>query len=163
MTAIPTRCGSRSETAPAGMIVSTIIAEKQDARAGSVGIVRTQTVTLFEPPDVLRLESGQTLGPIEVAYETYGHAERGPEQRRADLSRSVGRRTCRRPSQRERPETRLVGHDGGAGQGNRHEQVFRDLLEFPGRVQGDDGASSINPQTGRPWGWTFRSSPSRTW
>lgn len=39
---------------------------------GSVGLVETLTTTLFEPPDRLTLASGETIGPITVAYETYG-------------------------------------------------------------------------------------------
>src|SRR5579871_2176995 len=38
----------------------------------SVGIVTTQYATLFESPNELVLESGERLGPITVAYETYG-------------------------------------------------------------------------------------------
>ncbi|MEQ9406798.1 MAG: homoserine O-acetyltransferase [Fuerstiella sp.] len=38
----------------------------------SVGIVATQNATLFEPPHVLRLQCGAELGPVNVAYETYG-------------------------------------------------------------------------------------------
>ena len=40
--------------------------------AGSVGLVQTQYVTFAEPPYELLLESGQRLGPITLAYETYG-------------------------------------------------------------------------------------------
>ena len=39
---------------------------------GSVGIVETKHATLFEPPNLLQLENDAHLGPINVAYETYG-------------------------------------------------------------------------------------------
>ena len=38
----------------------------------SVGIVQTQTVRVVEPEAPLRLKCGKDLGPIDVAYETYG-------------------------------------------------------------------------------------------
>lgn len=38
----------------------------------SLGIVKTEYITFAEPPNELLLESGQKLGPITVAYETYG-------------------------------------------------------------------------------------------
>ena len=43
-----------------------------DDDSQSVAIVQTQFVKLFEPPHVLTLEGGQRLGPVTVAYETYG-------------------------------------------------------------------------------------------
>lgn len=40
--------------------------------AGSVGVVETQHVRLFTAEEPLRMMSGVTLGPVDVAYETYG-------------------------------------------------------------------------------------------
>jgi len=37
-----------------------------------VGIVQTRLATLFAPPNWLKLAGGGELGPIQVAYETYG-------------------------------------------------------------------------------------------
>lgn len=48
------------------------IAEPDVADDRSVGIVQTQYAELFQPPAPLVLESGERLGPIRVAYETYG-------------------------------------------------------------------------------------------
>ena len=45
--------------------------------AGSVGLVTPRSVRLFEPPDVLQLACGRTLGPIDVAYESYSHRLEG--------------------------------------------------------------------------------------
>lgn len=42
-----------------------------------------------------------------------------------------------------------------AGEGLRHLQVIRHLLERPGRVLGTAGPSSMGPKTGRPYGTTF--------
>ena len=38
----------------------------------SVGFVETQQVRLFTRDEPLVLASGRTLGPVDVAYETYG-------------------------------------------------------------------------------------------
>jgi len=38
----------------------------------SVGVVETQYYTFAEPGREHKLESGDTLGPITLAYETYG-------------------------------------------------------------------------------------------
>ena len=39
---------------------------------GSVGMVQTETARLFTVDEPLRLANGETLGPVDVAYETYG-------------------------------------------------------------------------------------------
>lgn len=39
---------------------------------GSVGRTETQRVVLFTKDDPLVLDSGRTIAPVEVAYETYG-------------------------------------------------------------------------------------------
>jgi len=39
---------------------------------GSIGIVETQHFTFAEPPNEMVLESGVKLGPVTLAYETYG-------------------------------------------------------------------------------------------
>ena len=52
--------------------MSTDDSPTHDADERSVGIVSTQYVDLFAPPQSLKLAEGNTLGPIRVAYETYG-------------------------------------------------------------------------------------------
>ena len=42
------------------------------AEEGSVGIVETKYLTFAAPPNEMTLECGRTLGPITLAYETYG-------------------------------------------------------------------------------------------
>jgi len=39
---------------------------------GSIGLVQAQTVRLFTADEPLLLAGGQWLGPVDVAYETYG-------------------------------------------------------------------------------------------
>ncbi len=38
----------------------------------NIGIVKTEYFTFAQPPNELKLECGQKLGPITLAYETYG-------------------------------------------------------------------------------------------
>jgi homoserine O-acetyltransferase len=52
------------------MSADQLVMSQSDER--SVGLVETLTTTLFEPPDALQLASGETIGPLTVAYETYG-------------------------------------------------------------------------------------------
>ena len=38
----------------------------------SVGLVQKQYLTFAQPPEEMKLESGAKLGPVTLAYETYG-------------------------------------------------------------------------------------------
>jgi homoserine O-acetyltransferase len=49
----------------------------------SVGLVQTKSFTFASPPDEMELECGQKLGPITLAYETYG--DLSPERDNAVL------------------------------------------------------------------------------
>lgn len=52
--------------------MSTDVIETEPPPEDSVGVVAEQSATLFEPPHELALDGGSRLGPITVAYETYG-------------------------------------------------------------------------------------------
>ena len=49
-----------------------LLEESVPADERSVGLTETRTITLFETPAELRLACRSKLGPIQVAYETYG-------------------------------------------------------------------------------------------
>ena len=118
---------------------------------GSLGIVETREYTF---PGPLKLESGETLGPVTIAYETYGTLN-------ADKSNAI-----------------LVLH---ALSGDAHAAGFHPGEEIPGwwdpmigpgkpfdtdryfvissnvigGCKGSTGPSSLNPQTGKPYGTDF--------
>jgi homoserine O-acetyltransferase len=127
----------------------------REATEGSAGLVTTQYVTLFEPPDVLRLECGETLGPIQVAYETYGQLNE---------ARSNAVLICHALS----GDAHVAGyHDDqdrkpgwwdmmvGPGKGIDTNRYFVICSNILGGCKGTTGPSSINPETGEPWGLTF--------
>lgn len=117
----------------------------------SVGIVEKQYVTLFDPPHELRMAKGNKLGPITVAYETYGelnaqrdnavflcHALTGD-------SHAAGYYT---------PDDRKPGWwDGfvGPGKGIDTNKNFVICANVLGGCQGTTGPGSVNPATGQPF------------
>ena len=109
---------------------------------------RTERVVLFGEDDPLRLASGALLGPVEVAYETYG---------RLNDARSNAVFVCHA----------LTGDAHAAGSGgwwetligpgkpldtDRYHVVCANLL---GGCRGTTGPSSTDPATGKPYGLRF--------
>ena len=116
-------------------------------------LTERQTVTLFHPPASLTLESGGRLGPITVAYETYGtynganavlilHALTGD-------SHVAGR---------YRPEDPKPGWWDplvGPGKAFDTERYFVVCSNVLGGCQGTTGPASLDPATGLPYGPDF--------
>jgi homoserine O-acetyltransferase len=132
------------------------VTENSDRFAHSVGLVSTRTVTLFERPgDELQLECGRTLGPIHVAYETYG---------RLNADRSNAILICHALT----GDSHVAGYHSetdrkpgwweimvGPGKGIDTNRYFVICSNVLGGCKGTTGPSSINPATGRPWGLDF--------
>lgn len=119
------------------------------------GVVERQYALLFEPPHPLVLASGKTLGPIQVAYQSYGQL--APEKDNCIFichaltgdAHVAGRRS---------PADRKPGWwDGfvGPGKGIDTDKYFVVCANILGGCQGTTGPASINPQTGEPFGPDF--------
>src|SRR6202789_3358837 len=138
--------------------------------AGSVGTVETRNLDLPEPG---RLESGQELHPVRVAYETYGslssqrdnvilvcHALSG-DAHAAGFSATPATESTRdgfAATDRDGTAGQALGWwDGMIGPGkafhpSRYFVVATNLL---GGCRGTTGPSSPDPATGRPYGTDF--------
>jgi homoserine O-acetyltransferase len=120
----------------------------------SVGIVEPRYFTFAAPPDELRLESGRTLGPVTLAYETYG---------RLNANRSNAVLVCHALS----GDAHAAGyHEGeeargwwddmiGPGKAFDTEQYFVICSNIIGGCKGSTGPSSIHPKTGKPYALDF--------
>jgi homoserine O-acetyltransferase/O-succinyltransferase len=119
-----------------------------------IGIVKTEYFSFGEPPDELLLESGQKLGPITLAYETYGELNAARSNAILVLHAFSG-----------------DAHAAGFHEGDR-KPGWWDSMIGPGRAldtdkycvicsnviggcQGSTGPGSINPQTGNPFALDF--------
>ena len=124
--------------------------------SSSVGLVETQTVTLFDQPgDELRLECGRSLGSVQVAYETYGEL---------NANRSNAVMICHALT----GDAHVAGYHGetdrkpgwwdvmvGPGKGIDTNKYFVICSNVLGGCRGTTGPSSINPATGERWGLEF--------
>jgi homoserine O-acetyltransferase/O-succinyltransferase len=120
----------------------------------SLGVVEPRYFTFAAPPDKLLLESGRRLGPVTLAYETYGRLN-------ADKSNAI--LVCHALS----GDAHAAGfHEGeetpgwwdamiGPGKAFDTEQYFVICSNVIGGCKGSTGPSSINPQTGKPYALDF--------
>ncbi len=127
---------------------------RPDPGGASVGRVETQKVVLFTRDDPLVLASGATIGPVEVAYETYGTLN-------ADASNAVY--ICHALT----GDAHAAGHHGdparpgwwdnliGPGRPVDTDRLFVICSNLLGGCQGTTGPSSLDPDTGRPYGLRF--------
>ncbi|MBD3266738.1 homoserine O-acetyltransferase, partial [bacterium] len=121
----------------------------------SVGIVREQYVTFCDPPNEMILECGRKLGPITIAYETYG--ELNEEKNNAILilhALSGNHHAAGRHAEEER-KPGWWDDFIGPGRAFDTENYFIICSSCIGGCQGSTGPSSINPNTGRPFAMDF--------
>jgi len=121
----------------------------------SVGIVTPQKFTFGSLEDPMVLESGRTLGPVEVVYETYG-------QPNADRSNAI--LICHALSGNHHAAGYHTPHDaqtgwwdtmigpGKAFDTNRYWMICANII---GGCKGSTGPMSIDPATGKPYGLNF--------
>ena len=120
----------------------------------SVGIVEPQYFTFAAPPDELPLESGRTLGPVTLAYETYG---------RLNADRSNAILVCHALSGDAHAAGFHAGEETpgwwddmiGPGKAFDTQQYFVICANIIGGCKGSTGPSSINPKTGKPYALDF--------
>lgn len=121
---------------------------------GSVGYVETRAYQFAFPPNELTLESGEKLGPIAVAYETYGELNADRSNAILALHALTG-------------DAHAAGvHKGqdkpgwwddmiGPGKAFDTQKYFVICSNILGGCKGTTGPSSINPRTGKRYGLDF--------
>jgi homoserine O-acetyltransferase len=129
-----------------------------DVGARSVGLVPLQSATLFAPPNELTLANSRRLGPITVAYETYGKLSPARDNAIFICHALTGDAHAAGYRSAEDLAARKAGWwDGfiGPGKGLDTDKYFVICANALGGCQGTTGPSSICPQTGEPWGPDF--------
>lgn len=124
------------------------------AGPGSVGVVETRRVTLFDEGSPLRLDSGAELAPVEVAFETYGRLDERAGNAVVICHALTG-------------DAHAAGlHEGatrpgwwdnmiGPGKPIDTDRLFVVCANLLGGCMGTTGPSSIDPATGKPYGLRF--------
>ena len=122
---------------------------------GSVGIVETKYFTFAHPPDGLNLESGKTIGPITVAYETYGRL--APKKDNVILIVHALSGEAHVAGKNSPDDKKLGWWDEMVGPGRAFDttKYFVVCSNCLGGCKGTTGPSSVNPATERPYGMSF--------
>ena len=128
---------------------------ENDENGVSVGLVEKKYFTFAEPPDSMVLESNARLGPITIAYETLGTLNEDKSNVILVLHALSG-------------DSHIAGYYGeedrkpgwweimvGPGKGIDTDKYFVICPNIIGSCMGSTGPSSINPETGEPYGFDF--------
>ncbi len=119
----------------------------------SIGIVETKSITI-SPPGGFLLECGRKLEMLTIAYETYGELNR--ERTNAilivhalsgDANAAGLHRGARKPGWWDS----MIG----PGKGFDTDKYFVICSNVLGGCKGTTGPSSVNPDTGKPYGLSF--------
>ena len=140
------------------MSIDDAVPISQASRLGgpqSVGLVETRFLTFARPPDEMELECGRKLGPVTLAYETYGRL--APERDNAvlilhALSGDAHAAGWHSPDDRKPGWWDLYIGPGKAIDTTRYFVVCSNII---GGCRGSTGPSSIDPATGKPYGLSF--------
>lgn len=121
--------------------------------AQSVGTVKKQYVTFAEPPDELVLESGTRLGPVTIAYETYGALNERKDNAIlvAHAFSGDSHAAGHYPDEHDGEKPGWWDFMIGPGKGIDTNEYFVICPNILGSCMGSTGPSSTNPQTGEPY------------
>ncbi len=120
----------------------------------SIGIVETQYVT-FAEQEPFQLESGATLSPVTLAYETYGTLNADRSNAILILHAFSGSAHAAGRHHPDDPKPGWWDECIGPGKAFDTDRFFVICSNVLGGCYGSTGPSSIDPSTGKPYGLHF--------
>ncbi len=121
----------------------------------SVGIVETKYFTFAEPPNEMLLESGEKLGPVTLAYETYGKLNSSADNAiliTHALSGDAHVAGCHSKNDRKTGWWDFMVGPGRPFDTDKYYVICSNVI---GGCKGSTGPTSINPKTGKPYNLSF--------
>ena len=122
---------------------------------GSVGLVKKQFYTFCEPPHEMELASGAKLGPITLAYETYGRLNHDKSNAILILHALSGDSHAAGKYAESDKNPGWWDNTIGPGKAFDTDKYFVLCSNVIGGCQGSTGPVSINPATGKEYGLSF--------
>ena len=120
----------------------------------SSGVAETKHFTFAELPHEFKLESGRTLGPITLAYETYGELNADKTNAILVMHAFSGNAHVAGPAAGDQ-EPGWWDFMVGPGRALDTDKYFVICINVIGGCKGSTGPSSLNPKTGQPYGIDF--------
>jgi len=121
----------------------------------SVGIVQTKTIRVVQQDKPLELECGETLAPIDVAYETYGRLNEAGDNVILICHALSGNAHVAGLNSPEDNKPGWWDIMVGPGKCIDTSKYFVICSNFLGGCSGTTGPGSTNPATGKPYGLDF--------
>ena len=126
-----------------------------DKNGISAGIVEKKHYTFAESPNEMTLESGTTLGPITLAYETLGTLSPDKDNVILVLHALSGDSHVAGYYTKDDPKPGWWDIMVGPGKAIDTGKYFVICSNIIGSCMGSTGPGSLNPKTGRPYGVEF--------
>ena len=128
---------------------------EHDANGVSVGLVEKQFFTFADPPNQLILESNARLGPVTIAYETMGQLNEDKSNVILVLHALSGDSHVAGYYDENDPKPGWWEIMVGPGKGIDTDKYFVICSNIISSCMGSTGPSSVNPETGAPYGFDF--------
>ena len=128
---------------------------EHDLTGVSVGVVEKQVFTFAEPPHEMILENGSKLGPVTIAYETYGSLTPARDNVVLIAHALSGDAHVAGYYREEDHKPGWWDIMVGPGKGIDTDKYFVVCSNILGSCMGSTGPSSLNPKTQKPYGLEF--------
>jgi homoserine O-acetyltransferase len=123
--------------------------------SNSVGLVQEKRVELFTAEDPLTLDCGRQLGPIQVAYETYGELNERRDNAIMVCHALSGDAHAAGVHSAEDTKPGWWDQMVGPGKAFDTQKYFVICSNILGGCKGTTGPMSTDPATGQPYGMNF--------
>jgi len=121
----------------------------------SVGLVQKQYLTFAQPPEEMKLESGAKLGPVTLAYETYGRLNNRKDNVVMVFHALSGNSHAAGYYSENDKGPGWWDNMVGPGKGIDTDRYFVVCSNIIGSCGDSTGPSSINPKKNRPYALDF--------
>jgi len=128
---------------------------EHDKTGNSVGLVEKEYFTFAESPDLMILESGEKIGPVTICYETYGELNKEKDNCILIPHALSGDSHVAGYYSEDDPNPGWWDIMVGPGKGIDTNKFFVVCSNILGSCMGTTGPSSINIETGKPYGLDF--------